>query len=115
MPRRVYEYANVGDLAAENLVSTIGSFILAAGVLVTIINLARSIKTGPVAGPDPWRANTLEWFTPSPPPAHNFDVLPRVRSVEPMKELRREVELRSAAEPARGQATVPTGATQVGV
>jgi cytochrome c oxidase subunit 1 len=115
MPRRVYEYPNVGDLGVENLVSTIGSFILATGVLVTIINVVRSLKVGAVAGPDPWRANTLEWFTPSPPPPHNFDVVPRVRSVEPMKDLRREVEVRSAAQPARGQATVPAGATQVGI
>ena len=41
------------------------------------------------AGHDPWRANTLEWFTPSPPPAHNFDVIPTVRSLEPMKDYRR--------------------------
>jgi cytochrome c oxidase subunit 1 len=115
MPRRVYEYANVGDLEVENLVSTIGSFILAVGVLVTIINVVRSLKAGAVAGPDPWRGNTLEWFTPSPPPAHNFDAIPRVRSVEPMKDIRRDVEARSAAAPARGRATVPAGATQVGV
>jgi cytochrome c oxidase subunit 1 len=115
MPRRVYEYPNVGSLAIENLVSTIGAFILATGVLVTIINVVRSVKSGPVAGPDPWQGNTLEWFTPSPPPAHNFDVVPRVRSVEPMKDLRREVEARSGVGPARGQATVPAGATQVGV
>ena len=42
-----------------------------------------------VAGPDPWRANTLEWFTTSPPPEHNFDVIPTVRSLEPMKDIRR--------------------------
>ena len=35
--------------------------------------------------------NTLEWFTPSPPPPHNFDVIPVVRSVEPMKDIRRQV------------------------
>jgi heme/copper-type cytochrome/quinol oxidase subunit 1 len=50
------------------------------------------VKRGRVAGNDPWKANTLEWFTPSPPPENNFDVLPRVRSVEPMKDIRREVQ-----------------------
>ncbi|MDE3069765.1 MAG: cbb3-type cytochrome c oxidase subunit I, partial [Acidobacteriota bacterium] len=115
MPRRIYEYANVGDLAAENLTSTIGSFILAAGVLVTIVNVMRSLKVGAIAGPDPWRANTLEWFTPSPPPPHNFDVAPAVRSAEPMKDIRREIERRTSAAPDRGQATVPAGATQVGI
>ena len=96
MPRRVYEYDNVGHLALYNVISTVGSFILGAGVLVTIVNVARSLKVGVVAGPDPWKANTLEWFTTSPPPANNFDVIPLVRSAEPMKDIRREVERRSA-------------------
>jgi cytochrome c oxidase subunit I len=91
MPRRVYEYPNVGDLAADNLTSTVGAFILALGVLVTIINVLRSLKHGAIAGPDPWRANTLEWFTPSPPPPHNFDVIPEVRSLEPLRDIRAEV------------------------
>ena len=76
MPRRIYEYDNVGHLQLYNLISTVGSFILALGVLVTVINVARSLKRGAVAGPDPWNANTLEWFTTSPPPANNFDVDP---------------------------------------
>src|SRR5271169_310888 len=95
MPRRVYEYDNVGHLALYNLISTVGSFILGAGVLVTIINVTRSLKVGVVAGPDPWKGNTLEWFTASPPPANNFDVIPLVRSAEPMKDIRREIERRS--------------------
>jgi cytochrome c oxidase subunit I len=115
MPRRVYEYDNVGHLALYNQISTIGSFILAAGILATIVNVVRSLKVGAIAGPDPWKANTLEWFTPSPPPANNFDVVPLVRSFEPMKDIRREIEQRTAAVPAPGRATVPAGATQVGV
>jgi cytochrome c oxidase subunit I len=119
MPRRVYEYEDVGHLALYNLISTIGSFILASGVLVTIVNVARSLKVGTIAGPDPWKGNTLEWFTSSPPPANNFDTIPRVRSVEPMKDIRREIQRRSAAaaghEATHGGATVPAGATHVGV
>ncbi|MGA9313371.1 MAG: cytochrome c oxidase subunit I [Solirubrobacteraceae bacterium] len=115
MPRRVYEYDNVGNLALYNLISTIGSFVLASGVLVTIINVTRSLKHGAIAGPDPWKANSLEWFTTSPPPANNFDVIPLVRSYEPMKDIRREIEQRTSAVPAPGGATVPAGATQVGV
>ncbi len=115
MPRRVYEYDNVGNLALYNLISTIGSFVLASGVLVTIINVTRSLKHGAIAGPDPWKANSLEWFTTSPPPTNNFDVVPLVRSYEPMKDIRREIEQRTSAVPAPGGATVPAGATQVGV
>jgi cytochrome c oxidase subunit 1 len=109
MPRRVYEYANVGHLQLYNQISTVGSWILAAGVLVTVINVVRSLKIGAVAGPDPWKANTLEWFVPSPPPANNFDVIPRVRSLEPMKDIRREIERRTAG----GVSPDPAGARQV--
>ena len=88
-------------------------------MLVTIVNVARSLKVGVVAGPDPWKANTLEWFTTSPPPANNFDVVPLVRSAEPMKDIRREVERRSSGRGGSGRprdgVTVPAGATQVGV
>jgi cytochrome c oxidase subunit 1 len=114
MPRRVYEYDNVGHLELYNVISTVGSFILGAGVIVTIVNVARSLKVGVAAGPDPWKANTLEWFTTSPPPANNFDVVPQVRSVEPMKDIRREIERRTGVAPVSG-AIVPSGATQVGV
>jgi cytochrome c oxidase subunit I len=91
MPRRVFEYHDTGSLHGYNLASTIGSFILALGVLITVYNAIVSIRRGRPAGPDPWRANTLEWFTTSPPPRHNFDVIPTVRSFEPMKDIRKRV------------------------
>ncbi|MGI8922398.1 MAG: cytochrome c oxidase subunit I [Solirubrobacteraceae bacterium] len=92
MPRRVYEYPASAGWTGYNLVSTIGSFILSAGIGLTLINVVRSLRHGRVAGPDPWKGNTLEWFTPSPPPANNFDAIPRVRSVEPMQDLRRAIQ-----------------------
>jgi cytochrome c oxidase subunit 1 len=79
------------------LISTIGSFILGVGILVTIANVTLSLKRGKIAGPDPWKGNTLEWFTSSPPPVNNFDVIPRVRSVEPMRDIRRQVERQTGA------------------
>ncbi|HEU4978417.1 MAG TPA: cytochrome c oxidase subunit I [Solirubrobacteraceae bacterium] len=96
MPRRVFEYPNVGHLQLYNQISTVGSFILGVGVLLTVVNVVRSLKVGAVAGPDPWKANTLEWFTTSPPPVNNFDVIPRVRSVEPMKDIRRQIARQTA-------------------
>jgi cytochrome c oxidase subunit I len=92
MPRRIYEYPTGMGWSTYNLISTIGAFILGFGVLLTIINVLRSLKVGVLAGPDPWKGNTLEWFTTSPPPENNFDVIPRVRSVEPMRDIRRQVE-----------------------
>jgi cytochrome c oxidase subunit 1 len=95
MPRRIYDYPEEAGWEGLNLASTIGSFLLGVGVLVTVANVAISLRSGRKAGNDPWRANTLEWFTQSPPPENNFDVVPRVRSAEPMKDIRREVERRS--------------------
>jgi cytochrome c oxidase subunit 1 len=59
--------------------------------MITLYNVTHSLRHGKRAGNDPWKANTLEWFTQSPPPENNFDAIPRVRSVEPMKDIRREV------------------------
>jgi cytochrome c oxidase subunit I len=92
MPRRIYDYQGGTALTEYNLISTIGAFILGIGVLITLANVLISLRRGQKAGNDPWKANTLEWFTPSPPPENNFDVVPRVRSVEPMKDIRRELE-----------------------
>lgn len=99
MPRRVYDYPESAGWEGYNLASTIGSFLLGIGVLITVVNVLVSIKNGKKAGNDPWQGNTLEWFTPSPPPENNFDVVPRVRSVEPMKDIRREV-ARASKQPA---------------
>ncbi len=92
MPRRIYTYQPGLGWSTYNLISTIGSYILGVGVLLTIVNIYRSLTKGQIAGPDPWKGNTLEWFTQSPPPVNNFDEIPRVRSVEPMRDIRRQVE-----------------------
>jgi cytochrome c oxidase subunit 1 len=110
MPRRIYRYPDSSDWELWNLVSTIGSFVLGIGVVLTVINVVYSVKYGKRAGNDPWRGNTLEWFTQSPPPDNNFDKVPRVRSVEPMKDIRREIA--RAGRPAESVAQpVTTGST----
>ncbi len=98
MPRRIYRYPESAGWEGWNLISTIGSFLLGIGVMITVYNILISLKKGQKAGNDPWKANTLEWFTQSPPPVNNFDVVPRVRSVEPMRDIR--VEVQKAGKPA---------------
>jgi cytochrome c oxidase subunit I len=97
MPRRIYTFQPNMGWSTYNLISSIGSYILGTGVMISMINFVVSAKHGKLAGPDPWKANTLEWFTTSPPPPHNFDVIPRVRSFEPMRDIRREVEIQTGA------------------
>jgi cytochrome c oxidase subunit 1 len=107
MPRRIYDYSDELNVGAFNLVSTIGSFVLGVGVLITMVNVLHSIRHGKRAGNDPWHGNTLEWFTQSPPPPNNFDVIPRVRSVEPMKDIRREVAAAARAAETVSQPAAP--------
>jgi cytochrome c oxidase subunit 1/cytochrome c oxidase subunit I+III len=86
MPRRIYTYPEGLGWSAVNLVTTIGAFILAVGVLLLAINIAVSRKRGLPAGPNPWGGPTLEWSIPSPPPAYDFEVIPAVASRHPLWE-----------------------------
>jgi hypothetical protein len=86
MPRRVYTYAEGMGWDTLNLITSIGSFILAIGVLLLFINVFRSLKVGSTAGDNPWDAPTLEWSVSSPPPSYNFAVIPTVASRHPLWE-----------------------------
>lgn len=88
MPRRVYTYADDLGWGWVNMVTTVGSFILALGLLLLLINVWISVKRGKTAGPNPWDAGTLEWATSSPPPPYNFAVVPVVASRLPLWEQR---------------------------
>ncbi len=81
MPRRTATYAEGMGWDLMNLLSTIGSFVIAVSFLVWIFNVVRSRKN-PHAGADPWDARTLEWATSSPPPVHNFDVEPTAEHLD---------------------------------
>jgi heme/copper-type cytochrome/quinol oxidase subunit 1 len=86
MPRRVYTYAAETGWGALNLVSTLGALMVAASVLLFIVNALRSYRRGEPALANPWGAGTLEWASASPPPSYNFDKAPIVRSHDPLWE-----------------------------
>lgn len=86
MPRRVYTYNADLGVGWLNLISTVGAFIFAIGILLLLINIWRSLRLGAPAGNNPWDAATLEWSTTSPPPVYNFATLPQVASRHPLWE-----------------------------
>jgi cytochrome c oxidase subunit I len=81
MMRRIYDpnqYAFLEHLQPLNEFISLSVFALAAFQIVFFVNFLMSMKTGKEAGPNPWRANSLEWAIPSPPPHGNFERMPTV-------------------------------------
>jgi cytochrome c oxidase subunit 1 len=81
MQRRIYDYSqytHLKGLQPMNQFMTISLFVLGAAQVILVLNFFLSLRRGKIAGPNPWRANTLEWQTSSPPPHHNFDQDPTV-------------------------------------
>ncbi|HXC92712.1 MAG TPA: cytochrome c oxidase subunit I [Geobacteraceae bacterium] len=76
MPRRYYDY--LPEFAPLNLASTLGSWLLAAGLLLLLANLFRGLFRGEPFTGNPWGGATLEWSTATPPPTENFEVDPVV-------------------------------------
>ncbi len=91
MPRRIYTYYHGGIWEWYNLTSTIGSGVMALGIAVFLVNVVKTSRSGPRAVNDPWLADTLEWYTTSPPPPHNFAKVPYVSSPRPLRDLRRRL------------------------
>jgi len=87
MPRRVFTYPALPGWEAMNMISTIGAFVLAFAVLTLMINIAISLRSGKIAGDNPWDAWTLEWATTSPPPPENFTRVPPIRGRRPLWDL----------------------------
>ena len=92
-----YKFFDGSGVDGYNLVATVGSVILLLGIVLELANAVLSLRSGRPAMPDHWGAESLEWFTSSPPPPHNFDVLPDVRSHHPLRDIRDAVARRTGA------------------
>jgi len=92
-----YKFFDSTGVNAYNLIASIGTFVLAIGIVMTLVNAILSRNAGPEAGHDPWGGESLEWFALSPPEPHNFDVLPDVRSAHPMRDIRDAIAHRSGS------------------
>ena len=96
MPRRVYTYSPGLGWDAWNLASTAGAYVVAVGILATVVNFLCSLRRGEPAGDDPWGGDSLEWATSSPPPPYNFAAIPEVHSAYPLWEERFRERLEAA-------------------
>jgi cytochrome c oxidase subunit 1 len=84
MPRRYATYLPHDGFTTLNQVSSIGAFILGISILPFLYNVYKSRKAPLVGVDDPWGwGRSLEWATSCPPPRHNFETLPRIRSESP--------------------------------
>ena len=84
MPRRVYTYPAGLGWEALNMISTVGAFVMASGLILFTINMAWSLRRGTIAGDNPWGAASLEWATTSPPRPYNFAHIPAVAGHTPL-------------------------------
>jgi len=86
MPRRIYTYQPELHWGGMNQIATLGAVLMTLGIIVFAANVFRSLRSGRLAGKNPWAAGTLEWAVPSPPPHYNFLNLPTVAGREPVWE-----------------------------
>jgi cytochrome c oxidase subunit 1 len=87
MPRRVATYGAHQGWTFLNALSSVGGLLVAVSILPLLWDIWVS-RRDPHVGADPWGGNSLEWATSSPPPHHNFDALPRIRSERPVFDAR---------------------------
>ena len=75
-PRRYFDY--LPEFTVYHELSGVGALLTAAGLVMIVYTFYRGLRSGREAGPNPWRATTLEWHLPSPPPLENFVKIPYV-------------------------------------
>jgi cytochrome c oxidase subunit 1 len=88
MPRRYADYAADAGWTGLNIASTAGAFLMGVGILPFLAAVVLALRRRPDQPADPWGANSLEWWTTSPPPHHNFTSLPAIRSERPVFDAR---------------------------
>jgi cytochrome c oxidase subunit I len=93
MPRRIQDYAPLKDWVGLNQLQTAGALLIALSTAPFLANVVMTIRRKDRDPEDPWEGNTLEWYTTSPPPVHNFDSLPEIHSERPLFDLRHAEEL----------------------
>jgi cytochrome c oxidase subunit 1/cytochrome c oxidase subunit I+III len=84
MPRRIYTYPSGLGLQSMNELMTFGAFVLGIGILMSVINLLISMRSGQLAGKNPWNSDGLEWETDSPPKPYGTSHIPTVVTRHPL-------------------------------
>jgi cytochrome c oxidase subunit I len=107
MPRRIADYIPYDNWTGLNQLETVGSLLIAVSTAPFLANVWLTLRRKDRDPENPWDANSLEWYTTSPPPAHNFDSLPEIHSERPLFDAKHAKELAVHAD---ATTTTETGA-----
>jgi cytochrome c oxidase subunit 1 len=93
-PARLQDYEFTAGATTFNPLAFLGALLVVLGLLAFVLDFSRIAvgRAGEEADDDPYEGLTLEWATSSPPPPHNFETVPEVRSAQPLLDLRKPVQ-----------------------